>query len=125
MRAFPLLATLFLASCAIVDPRVTAPVSHQDVTEIAAALHAATSERILSIDPVYTSKPTPGSTRQQATELGPIQGGKVQTKPMITYLRTDRVLVRTGSERNLTGGVYEVQRVGDTWKIVVRSSWIH
>jgi hypothetical protein len=119
------IATVFLAVCAIADPRVTAPISRDDVKQIVAVVRAATPEPILSIDPVYTKEPRPGAIPQKATELGPISAGKVQNKSIVTYIPTDQVSVRTGSERNLKGGSYKLQRVDRTWKIVFRSSWIH
>ena len=103
-------------------PHVTAHISQQDVRQISAIIRAATPEPILSIDPVYERQRIPGSIPREIVELGLPKGGRVQTKPMVMYERTDRVGIQTGSQRNLTGGSFIVQRVGNTWKILSKSS---
>jgi hypothetical protein len=75
--------------------------------------------------PFYESRPVPGAIPVEQFEAGPIKNGKVQLKPVTAYERTDRVLVATGSDRNLTGASYTVQKVGTAWKIMHKSFWIH
>jgi len=122
MRAATLILMLWLASSAIAGPHVTAHISQQDVRQISAIIRAVTPEPILSIDPVYERQRIPGSIPRETVELGLPKGGQIQTKPIVMYERTDRVGIQTGSQRNLTGGSYIVQRVGNTWKILSKSS---
>ncbi len=54
------------------------------------------------------------------------KNGKVQTTPIVEYERTDQVSVQTGSDANLTGGSYGVQKLGGKWKIFGKKTfWIH
>jgi hypothetical protein len=127
MRAPTLILILMLCvgSLAAASPSVTAHVSQQDVREVTAVIGTATQEPILAISPVYKRQPVRGSIAVKEVELGSFKDGKVQTKPIVMYERTDRVAVRTGSEQNLTGSSYVVQRIGTKWKILSKGSWIH
>ena len=125
MRAPTLILMLCLASLVTASPSVTAHVSQQDVREVAAVIGAATQEPILAISPVYERQSVRGSIAVKEVELGPFKDRKIQTKLIVMYERTDRVAVRTGSEQNLTGSSYVVQRIGTKWKILSRGSWIH
>ena len=53
------------------------------------------------------------------------RNGKVKLAPIVQYERTDKVSVQTGSDANLTGSSYAVQKVDGKWKIVGKSLWIH
>src|SRR4029453_13881398 len=106
MRAATLILTLWLASSAIAGPHVTAHISQQDVRQISAIIRAATPEPILSIDPVYERQRIPGSIPREIVDLGLPKGGRVQTKPIVMYERTDRVGIQTGSPGKLTGGAF-------------------
>lgn len=92
--------------------RVTAHISKADVRRISDVISAVTREPIISIDPVYT-----------LTDLS--KEGKLQSKRVITYELTDQVSVRTGSDENLTGRIYELRLTRQGWKIVFKSTWIH
>jgi hypothetical protein len=75
--------------------------------------------------PIYEQHSVRGSIPVKQIELGPVVNGRVQSKPAIAYERTDRVAVQTGSDRNLTGGSYTVQKGSNGWKIIGKSAWIH
>jgi hypothetical protein len=100
-------------------------VSSRDRAEIRAAVRAITREPILNIDPITERHPVPGAMPVKEYELGPFKNGKVTMKPVIAYERTDRVSVRTGSDANLTGKVYTVQKAATGWKVIADSTWIH
>ena len=87
-------------------------------------MRAVTREPILDISPIYESHSVPGSIPQKTVEVR-IEHGKVVNIPIVVYERTDRVSVRTGSDANLTGGSYTVQRVAASWRVIHKGSWIH
>jgi len=44
----------------------------------------------------------------------------------VVYERTDKVSVQTGSDANLTGGSYVVQKVAGKWQVTGKKGfWIH
>jgi hypothetical protein len=73
---------------------------------------------------IYENHSVPGSIPQRTVEVR-LEHGKVVNIPVLVYERTDRVSVRTGSDANLTGGSYTVQRTGQTWTVIGKGSWIH
>ncbi len=76
------------------------------------------------MSPIYESHAASNSIPRKTVEVR-LEHGKVTNIPIIVYERTDRVSVRTGSDANLTGGSYIVQRVGHAWKVIDKGSWIH
>jgi hypothetical protein len=101
-------------------------VSQSDRVEIVAVIHAATPEPILRFSPVWESHPVAGSIPVKMWQSKGFKNGKVQTIPIVSYERTDKVSVQTGSDANLTGGSFGVQKVGGKWKIVGKKGfWIH
>jgi len=77
------------------------------------------------MDPITERHPVPGAIPVTEYELGPFKNGKVTMKPVTAYERIDRVSVRTGSDANLTGKVYTVQKAAAGWKVIADSTWIH
>jgi hypothetical protein len=116
--------TIFLASAAAAQ-FLTVHISDHDQAQIYGAIRAATREPILGLIAIYERNRVPESIPVKQVEAGPFKNGKIQLKPVIVYERTDRVVVRTGSEGNAKGDTYIAQRVGTTWKVAHKSSWIH
>jgi hypothetical protein len=101
-------------------------ISQRDRIEIRAVIHAATQEPILRFSPVWESHLVAGSIPVKMWQSNGFKNGKVQTIPIVAYERTDKVSVQTGSDANLTGGSFGVQKVGGKWKIVGKKTfWIH
>jgi hypothetical protein len=111
MRAATLILIVCFAHFATARPSINAHVSKRDLAEISAVIRAATTEPILSIDPVYQSEQVPNSVPYNTIEIQ-IEHGMAINRPIVIYERTDRASVRTGSHRHLSGGAYEVQRSG-------------
>ena len=100
-------------------------ISQRDRDEIRAVIRAATREPILRITAVYDDHPVAGSIPRKAWRDDG-RNGKVKLTPIVQYERTDKVSVQTGSDANLTGGSYVVQRLDGRWKIVGKKGfWIH
>ena len=95
MRAAPIIAVLvvLLAGCgARADgPKVTAPISPEDVREISALVRTETSEPLESISEVETEAYVPGVTPRRSVRTGP--NGERQETTM--YAFPDRVWVFT------------------------------
>ena len=121
MRMAALIAIIALAGSAIAAPSF---LSQGDIGKISAAVHAVTSEPIISIDSMYVSKPVAGSIPRDMFTTDIIAPGKTQMRRIITYERTDRVSVRTGSLTSFKGRGYEVRKAGDRWRIVGKSVWM-
>lgn len=124
MRTLTVIIIVLIAQCATAAPEISARVSKPDIAEISSIVRAATREPLLSIDPVYESKPVAHAIRRSTVEAR-IERGKVVNIPVFTYERTDRVSVTTGDRRNLTGGGFLLQRAGTKWRIVREGGWIH
>jgi hypothetical protein len=110
------------ASAATAQP--SRHISSHDEAQIRTAIRTVTREPILEMVAICENHPVPKSIPETGIE-GRIEHGKVVQRSKVFYIRTDRVTVSTGSERNLTGGAYLVKRVGTTWKVVDKSFWIH
>jgi hypothetical protein len=111
--------------CGCMSGRVTAHVSQGDVAAITTAIAAVDPHPIISIMPIYERQPVAGSIPVKMVEAGPIVNGKVQTKPIITYERIDRVSVQTSAERGgISGRSYLVAKRNGHWAIQSRSFWI-
>jgi hypothetical protein len=110
---------IFLASSVIAEPAVDAHISRQDVRDICQLIGGVTAQPVRFIHPVVTRDYVPGAIAQDGIEDS--SKGRRRIK---LYERTDRVSVQTGYKDKITGGAYEVQKVGTTLKVVSRSSWI-
>jgi hypothetical protein len=121
---------IFIAALCLVASAVSAPaqdvhISQHDRADIRAVIHAATREPILRMSPFYDSHPVAGSIPVKMWRDD--RKGRVEhLTPIVQYERTDKVCVSTGSDANLTGGSYVVQRLDGKWKIVgEKGFWIH
>ena len=116
-------ATLFLiasiAQSAFAAPRITAHVSDRDVAQISAVVHAATRETILSIDPIYESKPVTGSIPRKTSTLDILGPGQTRMRDIVIYERTDLVGVRTSDGKHLPMS-YRIQKLPQGWKIIYK-----
>jgi hypothetical protein len=125
VKPFFFVAALCLAGSVASAQAQDVHISQRDRDEIRAVIRAATREPILRITAVYDDRPVAGSIPRKAWRDDG-RNGKVKLTPIVEYERTDKVSVQTGSEANLTGGSYGVQKLGGKWKIVgKRSFWIH
>jgi hypothetical protein len=124
MRAGAALLVVCFATGASAGPLINAHVSQTDVVQISAAVHALSHEPILSIYPVYESKPSRHSTPRKSFTTDIKGPGQTQIRQIVTYERTDRVAVTTGSRRDFKGDSYVVERVGNGWKILAKGAWI-
>lgn len=95
-------------------------ISRRDREGIRIVIRAATREPILWFTPIYDSHPAPGSIPAKMWRDDG-RNGKVHLTPITQYERTDKVLVMTGFDKNLTGGSYTVEKIGDRWKIIFKS----
>jgi hypothetical protein len=113
-----------LCACAS-DGRVTAHISQTDVGAVTNTVAAIDSHAIISISPIYEQRPVPGSIPVKMVELGPIVNHKVQTRPSISYERTDRITVQMAADPGrISGRMYVVEKRNGQWRIVSRSFWI-
>jgi hypothetical protein len=124
MRAHSAAIALLCCVASVATAHAGRHISSHDEPQIRAAIRAVTRDPILEIVTIYENHPVPESIPEDGIE-GRIEHGKVVQRPRVFYKRTDRVTVRTGSEANLKGGAYSVQRVGGAWEVVGRSYWIH
>jgi hypothetical protein len=126
MRRLIFIVALCLAASEASTKAQDVHISRRDHDEIRAVIHAATREPILRLSPVYDSHRVAGSIPVKMWRTDGFKNGKLQTTPIIQYERTDKVSVQTGSDANLSGGSYEVQKLGGKWKIVGKKGfWIH
>ena len=118
---------VFISFCAdfVFAQQVTVRISKADVRRISTVVRAVTREPIISIGPVYSLTAKPGAVPLDDVQLNISKAGKIQSKRVVTYELSDQVSVRTGSDNNLTGGIYELKRTRQGWKIVFKSGWIH
>lgn len=105
--------------------RVTARISKADVRRISDVISAVTREPIISIDPVYALTARSGAVPLHVVQHDLSKDGKIQSRRVITYELTDQVSVRTGSDENLTGRIYELRLTRQGWKTVFKGTWIH
>ena len=121
---------LFVAALCLVASAVSARaqdvhISQRDRADIRAVIHAATPEPILRMSPFYDSHPVAGSIPVKMWR-DDRKGRQEHLTPIVQYERTDKVCVSTGSDANLTGGSYVVQKLDGKWKIVGKKGfWIH
>ena len=122
MRAASIVVAAVAVSAAAAAPEITPPlrISRGDVREICWAVGQVTSHPVRSISPASSDHYVPGAIAAYAsftTNKG-FQRVKI-------FLRTDRVIVRTGSKRATSGDVYEVQKSAGKWKVLPeKGSWI-
>jgi hypothetical protein len=117
-RCLAVLACL-ICSVALADPPVRAHISREDVQQICFVVSRATREPITSISAQTSARPVPGAIPYDAFE-----GSSRSIKRVTRYERTDLVSVHTGDFRRGVGDVYDVQKIGNTWKIVGKGIWI-
>jgi hypothetical protein len=124
VRASTVIAALYFAASSAAVFAQDVHISQQDREQIRAAIHATTREAVLRFTPVYDSRRVAGSIPVKMWRDDG-RNGKVKLTPIVEYERTDKVSVMTGSDANLTGGSYTVQKTNGKWKVVGKSFWIH
>ena len=125
MRPRLFIAALYLTASAVLAPAQDIPISQRDRAGIRAVIHAATREPILRMSPFYDSHPVAGPIPVKMWR-DDRKGREEHLAPIVQYERTDKVCVSTGSDANLTGGSYVVQKLEGGWKIVGKKGfWIH
>ena len=116
MRATPIaiLVALLVGCGARADrPKITAPISPEDVREISALVRAETTDPIESIAEVETEVFVPGVTPRHAVRIGP--NGERQEATM--YPSPDRVWVFTQPPRGAQLW-FDIHKKDGTWIIV-------
>ncbi len=111
-----------VAAAAGADPLIP----RLDVRDITAAVRQVTRQPILWMYPTSTDKPVPGAISYKTVRLGPYdqRTKRIRKTPIIRYRRTDEVSVLTGSNRNVTGPAYTLQKIGGAWQVVDKGEWI-
>jgi hypothetical protein len=109
---------LSLSAC--VTPLVEAPVSRDDVRYICAAVRHVTHKPVQNISAAIDTHPAPGAIRENWVAVS-----AHSSRPIKRYRRTDRVSVTVGGRGDISGELYEVQKIQGHWRVVGKGDWIH
>ena len=113
MRA-QLIAAFILPAVVLADePKVTAPISSEDVKQICALVRGVTAEPIGAIAEVFTQEYVEGVAPQQETHI-PAKG---ETYEVTVYPRRDQVKVYT-EPKGLLPMWFDIQKLNDKWTII-------
>jgi len=113
------LIAVALSACAT-PPTVEAPLPREDVRHISTVVRQVTRKPVTNISAVIDTRPAPGAIREKWVAVS-----SHGSRPITRYRRIDRVSVTVGERGDLSGELYEVQKLRGTWKVVGKGDWIH
>jgi hypothetical protein len=119
MRA-SMVAGLFLPIMLLAaEPKVSAPISSEDVRQIRQLVAAVATDPITSIDGVLTNERVPGSVPRESFHFA-ADGTRV---PSTSYERADLVWAMTSPKKGLPIQ-YQLEKFAHGWKIIRKQQMV-